>query len=192
MRSSKYYNPFPDRITVVLVFVALLAWGCGGYHFRADGEPVGIELRSLAVPLVKSTSSTMGFEADFTRILREEFISHAGVPLVPVEKAQAVLSGRICEIETDPLVYDYQDWTVKGYNTTYEVTKSRRLIIRLDMRLTDRSTGEVVWRDRKLEEKARFAVGADPVENRYRQKKALEEVARKLAKRIYLRTMERF
>ena len=32
----------------------------------------------------------------------------------------------------------------------------------------------------------------DPLENRYNQRVALEEIARRLAKRVFLKTMERF
>ena len=87
--------------------------GCG-YHFRADGEPVGIQLESLAIPMFSSTSSEIGFEADFTKVIRQEFISQGRVPLVPEEKAQVVLIGKIQEIRADPLTYRSQDVTVGG------------------------------------------------------------------------------
>ena len=81
-------------VTVILLLACYSFLGCG-YHFRADGRPVGIKIESLSIPLIESTSSNIGFEADFTRIIREEFISHAKVPLVSSSKAQAVLTGRI-------------------------------------------------------------------------------------------------
>ncbi len=190
----KKWDPPECRLfwPVAVVFViGCLVVGCG-YHIRANGLPVGVEIESLAIPLIESTSSTMGFEADFTKIIREEFISHAQVALVPVSKAQTVLSGTIREITTDSLTYDSRDVAVEGYLKTYSVTSGRRLKIKLDMRLKDRATGKIIWRDGGMEEKAGFAVGNDPLRNRYNQQKAIEEIARKLAKRIYLKTMERF
>jgi len=165
--------------------------GCG-YHFRADGEPVGIEIQNLAIPLIKSTSSNMAFEADFTRIIRDEFISHARVPLVSRERAQAVLTGRIYDIRTEPLTYDIQQQVIEGHLITHEVTGSRRLKIKMDIKLTDQATGKNIWHERSMEEDAIFIVVTDPLVTRYNQREALKEIARVLAKRVYLKTMERF
>jgi len=174
-----------------IILLSLLLTGCG-YHFRADGEPVGIQLESLAIPLFTSTSSEIGFEADFTKVIRQEFISHGRVPLVPEEKAQAVLIGKIQDIRADPLAYRSQDFTVGGYSSTYEVTKSRKLRVRLEVQLVDRRQGKVIWREPAMEEQVSYFVSADPLEMRYSERQALERIADRLAKRIYLRTMERF
>ena len=37
-----------------------------------------------------------------------------------------------------------------------------------------------------------FAVGTDPLANRYNERNAVRQIARRLAERIYLKTMERF
>jgi len=174
-----------------LLLLSLLLAGCG-YHIRADGEPVGIQLESLAIPMFSSSSSEIGFEADFTKVIRQEFISHGRVPLVPEEKAQAVLIGKIQDIRADPLTYRSQDFTVGGYTSTYEVTKSRKLRVRLEVQLVDRRQGKVIWRETAMEEQASYSISADPLEMRYSERQALEKIAGRLAKRIYLRTMERF
>jgi hypothetical protein len=165
--------------------------GCG-YQFRADGEPLGIQLESLAIPLFSSTSSEIGFESDFTKMIRQEFISHGRVPIVPEEKAQAVLAGRVVEVRAEPLTYRSQDVNVGGYTSTYEVTKSRKLRVRLEVQLVDRRSGKVIWREAAMEDQASYAVSGDPLETRYTEQQALQKIASRLAKRIYLRTMERF
>jgi hypothetical protein len=177
-------------ITAIMAFFMIYP-GCD-YHFRAGGEPMNIEIKSLAIPLMTSSSSYGGFEADFTRIIRNEFISHSKVPIVPTEEAGAVLSGQIYSIITRPLTYDTLQQTVGGHTVTYETTSSRKMKIRLDVRLTDSATGLQIWHDSSMEEEARFEVGPDPLANRYRQQQALMKIARFLAKRVYLKTMERF
>ncbi len=174
-------RPFPVLLLAIIFFTSCV--GCG-YHFRATGEPLGIKYNGLAIPLMTSTSSNLGFEADFTRIIRQEFISHAKVSFVPKESAQAVLIGRIFYIKTEPLTYHTQN--------DYQVTRSRRLKVKLDVSLTDRVTGKVIWHEGAMVDEASFIVGADPLESRYNQQKALESIARAMAKRIYLKTMERF
>lgn len=175
----------------LLFLLSLMVAGCG-YHFRADGEPVGIQLESLAIPLFSSTSSQIGFEANFTKVIRQEFISQGRVPLVPEEKAQAVLIGKIVEIRADPLTYRSQDVTVGGNTSTFEVTKSRKLIVKLEIQMVDRRSGKVIWREAGMEDQASYAVSGDPLETRYTEQQALQKIAGRLAKRIYLRTMERF
>jgi len=180
---------FPSPL-LIICFLGFFI-GCG-YHLRATGEPMGIKLESLAIPLMTSTSSNKGFEADFTRIIREEFISHAKVPLLSREEAQAVLIGRIYDTRFQPLTYDLQQQTIGGEVTTHEVTSSRRMRIILDVQLTDRATGKVIWHEKSMKEEASFIVGTDPLANRYYQRQALQKISRRLAKRIYLKTMERF
>ena len=103
-----------------------------------------------------------------------------------------VLIGKIQEIRADPLTYKSQDVTVGGNTSTFEVTKSRKLRVRLDVQLLDRRQGKIIWREAAMEEQASYAVSGDPLETRYTEQKALEQIASRLAKRIYLRTMERF
>ena len=97
-----------------------------------------------------------------------------------------VLLGKVHTIKTDPLGYSL------AVSNNYPVTSSRYLIMRLEAKLVDRRTGKTIWTENKLEEKTSFQVGNDPLVNRYNERQALEENARRLAKRIYLKTMERF
>jgi hypothetical protein len=170
----------------VVLCVFLLVFGRCGYKVQPVGRPVGIDIESLAIPMVESTSSMAGFEGDFTRMIRQEFVTNSRVPLVSREEAQMVLLGRVHTIKTDPLGYSL------AVSNDYPVTSSRYLIMRLEARLVDRRTGKTIWTENKLEEKTSFQVGNDPLVNRYNERQALEENARRLAKRIYLKTMERF
>ena len=67
-----------------------------------------------------------------------------------------------------------------------------RLKVKADMRLTDRHSGEVIWHDKAMMERVAYVVETDPLATRYNKQQALMTIARRLAKRIYLKTMERF
>ncbi|MGD9040511.1 MAG: LPS assembly lipoprotein LptE [Desulfobacteraceae bacterium] len=176
--------------------IALLSfWGIStgcGYSFRATGKPMRIGLDSLAIPMIESTSSDIAFEASFTKIVRDKFITQGKVALVSTKQAQAVLSGRVYEIRTVPLSYRVEQQTVGGVVTTFQETTRRRLILKLDMRLTDTNTGKVIWHEKGMEEMAIFEVSEDPLLTQFNQRVALEFIARELADRIFLKTMERF
>jgi len=186
-----HYKTILDEL-IVIFSLALIFSGCG-YHLQADGEPVGIDIPSLAIPLMESTSSTLGFEADLTRVIRDEFISHSKVPLVPRDEAEIVLIGKISEVRTDSPTYDMTSTNnVSGNNTYYAVTNSRRLWITLDAKLLEKATGKTIWKEDGMEEQARYVVSSDPLTNRYNEKMAVEKIARRLVDRLYLKTMERF
>ena len=65
-------------------------------------------------------------------------------------------------------------------------------MLKLDMRLTDAKTGKVIWNVKAMEEMAIFEVSEDPLVTQFNQRVALEFIARELAARIFLKTMERF
>jgi hypothetical protein len=190
VRSSRY--ALRSCAMLFALFALLFAsFGCG-YHLRPTGEPIGLSIESLAVPLMTSTSSEPGFEAVFTRIVRDEFISHARMPLVSDEEAEFTLLGRIHTIWTDPQSYNSLEQIIDGNSVFYDETNRRRLRLRLEVSLVEKSTGKVVWREEAMETRASFEVTADPLVNQHNKQIALERIARRLAQRIYLRTMERF
>ena len=183
------YNFFLISFFIWLFFA--LTTGCG-YHLRATGQPVGSDISSIAIPLIKSTSSSLAFETNLTKIIREEFISHARIPVVPCKEAEAVLIVKADEIRTEPLTYSLAKTDVNGHIATYETTNTRRLKIKLSAKLINRTTGKVIWEERSMNEKAVFPIGTDPLTNRYNQQQALQSIAKDLAKKIFSKTMERF
>jgi hypothetical protein len=180
-------------IGVVLLLPGFFIMGCG-YSIRSSGDPMGIKMQSMAIPMIESTSSDLGFEADFTRVIREEFIRNSKVPLVSREEAQTVLSGRVYDIRTEPVGYSSVDQqpVIGVVPPTYSETKIRMLWVKLDMKFEDVRTGKVIWRNKEMEEKTSYVVDRDPLVTRFNKKKALETIAERLAKRIFLQTMERF
>jgi hypothetical protein len=176
---------------MIMLLSVFLIEGCG-YSIRATGDPIGIKMESMAILMIDSTSSDLGFEADFTRVIREEFIRNSKIPLVPREEAQTVLSTRIYDISTEPVSYDLDEQTANGIVNTYTETKRRTLRIKADITFKDERTGKIVWRNENMEEKTNYVVDRDPLITRFNKKNALETIAERLAKRIFLQTMERF
>lgn len=174
---------------ILIIFNSAICGGCG-YGFKSQSEPHPI--KSLAIPLMTGTSTEKGFEADFTGIIRNEFISHAKVLILPKEEAQTILKGHIHEVRREPVSYRREPYLINDQQSYYETTNTVFLKIKLDIRLVDRTTGKVIWHERDMEERARYSVGTDPIANRYGQQQALLKIARAFAKRVYLKTMERF
>ncbi|RLB43871.1 MAG: hypothetical protein DRH12_01640 [Deltaproteobacteria bacterium] len=165
--------------------------GCG-YRAELSGTSLRGHLNTLAIPTVESPATVAGIEADFTNIIRQEFLSHSTIPIVPRKEASALLVGKIKRIDTSPLSYNIQKTEVSGETVAYETTNLRRIRVRMSVKMINRRTGEVLWEAEDLEEKSSYAVSDDPLENQYRERMALMEIAGLLAKRIYLKTADIF
>jgi hypothetical protein len=185
---------YHSKRLLISQFAAILLAFCSacGYNFNIKGEPIGVTVDSLAIPLFESTSTDRGFEAEFTEIIRNEFISRSSMPIVEREQAGAVISGRIYEIETQPLSYNTVKQTVEGNTVSYETDGTRKLIIKIDITMTDRATGKIIWHEDSMREEAVFRVSEDPLKNRYNKDQAIRNIAGLMAKKIYLNSMERF
>ena len=142
--------------------------------------------------MIQSSSSKLAFEATFTKAFRDTFISQTDVPLLPEAKAEAVLVGRIHEIREEPIAFSQTQQTVEGHVTTYSVTSRRRIIVRMEAKFTIKATGEVLWHESAMLERASYSVGADPLVNRFNEQQAYEAIARLLASRLFLKSTERF
>ncbi len=188
-RRERFLEGF-TKTAVVLIYCSL-ALGCG-YHFRPAGSPLNVELESIAIPPFSSSASYAGVEQDFAKIVRQEFISHSRVRIEDETRAQAVLRGHLYSITTEPLTYTVTRQTIHGFVSTDEVTRSRTIRVKLEVTVTDRETGEILWQDGDLREKAIFQVGSDPLVTQYNQRLALISIAQAVATRIFSRTMERF
>lgn len=185
------YNPNRILISLVVVIILAVCSTCG-YSFRVKGTPLGISIDSIAIPLFESPSTDRGFEAQFTEIIRNEFISRSSIKIVEKEKAGAIISGRIYEIETQPLSYNMERHSVGGNIVSYETDGTRKLIVKVGITMTDSATGKIIWHEDSMQEEAIFKVSKDPLQNRYNKDQAIKNIAGLMAKRIYLKSMERF
>ncbi len=177
--------------TLMLIMFVVVFAGCG-YHFRADGNPINLNIKSIAIPVVVASSSERDFEADFTGKIREEFIKHAAIPIKDEEEADMVLSCRVYEIESQPLTYNSVRRNIQGRVVAHETTSSRRLVLRMDASLIERISGKTIWLETSMEEKSSYEVTGDPLINRHNKQKALREISELFAEKIYMMTMERF
>ncbi len=175
----------------IFLYMILYIMGCG-YNFRATGVPMGIEIESIAIPLIKSSSSMLGFEGIFTKVIRDEFISHAKISLVSRDKADAVLLGTVYDVISDPDSYRVETHTINGHEVNYEETSRRELKVLFDVKLIYRSTGKIIWEEKGMDTNTSYSVSSDPLINRHYKRNAIKAIASTFASRIYNKTMERF
>ncbi|HDR13880.1 MAG TPA: hypothetical protein ENN79_00045 [Desulfobacteraceae bacterium] len=176
------------------LLITFFTVGCG-YSISSPGAPAGPAvsgITGLAISLVESPSSSLGFEAEFTRMVRKEFISYSGVPLMPEPEAPYILECRITEISTRARRYQSTRTTLHGEEHVYWRTSGRRMSVDMDARLVEKATGNVIWHDESIVETADWNLGADPLADRDAQRAALRRLAERVAVKLYSRTVDRF
>jgi hypothetical protein len=184
-------------IIKLLACLMLLPWfsmGCGYSMSSPAGSagPAVTGISGLAVSMVESPSSNLGFEAEFTRILRKEFISYSGLPIMSERDAPYILECRVEKISTGPRRYRSKRTMLGGEEYNFWRTSLRRMSVDIDARLVEQATGKVIWHADSITETADWNLGADPLAERDAQRAAVRVLAERLAAKLYSRTVDRF
>lgn len=176
---------------VCAAFLILFAAGCG-YKPSGSAVPDRMDISGLALSIVGSTSSSPGFEAEFTRTIRREFISFSGIPLMTEADAPYILECSVREINTRPVHYSSTKSVLHGRESVFWRTAAREMSIGVEARLIERATGNVLWHDSSIVETATWNLGADPLADREAERAAVRQIAERIASQLYSRTVARF
>jgi hypothetical protein len=188
----------------VLVAALLAAGGCG-YGLATPGAQLPADAHTVSIALFENHTRDRGLEVDLRRALEEEFRRRGGVRVVPEPGGDLVVGGSIRRLGDVPIAS-------RGSDEAVEL--QQRLSV--SVRVTRRSTGEVVMRAPRVVEVTEFGVepGAiittsprfqsEPVDARDianlsnvplgegRRATAQRDLLQKLAADIYSATMEGF
>lgn len=132
-------------LAAVLVVLALA--GCG-YSFRS---PVPPHLETVYVPTFENETREFQLTQQMTEKVINEFLNESRLSLAGGEEdADLVVLGTITEYEEEALSYD------PGQAGNPDVF-SRRVLLRIDIRLEDRVRDETLWENPSLEEWGEFS-----------------------------------
>jgi hypothetical protein len=188
-----------------MIVAALLAAGGCGYGLATPGAQLPAGSHSVSIALFENHTRDRGLEVDLRRALEEEFRRRGGLRIVPEPGGDLVVDGLIRRLGDVPVAS-------RGSDEAVEL--QQRLSV--SVRVTKRSTGEVVMRAPRVIEVSEFGVepGAiittsprfqsEPVDARDianlsnvplgegRRATAQRDLLHKLAADIYSATMEGF
>jgi len=163
---------------IALLFLAFSV-GCG-YHFVGKGKlPGGIN--SIAIAAFENRTKEPHLGKIIEEALRAELISRREVRVAEGESAEAILKGKITSLHFASLAYD-----AEGRAREYRVS------VFLDLQLVRKVDQKVLWEVRRLTERKEFQVRGDVTFDEERKEEALREIARDLAREVYLRMIEGF
>ncbi len=133
-------TPKSYPIALAICFCLLCLAQCG-YRPVGKGElPAGGGRPTLAIPLFDNRSTEIGLEALFANAFAETFARSPALRLAArPENADLVLEGKISSVAFSSVAF---------FNINQSLV--RRVTIQVDVQLTNRSTGKVIWKDRGI------------------------------------------
>ncbi len=160
----------------------LLAALCGcGYHTSGHADLLPKRIKTIAVPAFGNNTMRYRLSGSLPQAIGREFIGRTRYNVVadPAE-ADAVLHGAL-------LTYAYYTTTLQGGRAS-----GIEMVVTLQVSLTDRSTGRVLFSRPNMEVRERYEVAADQRAYFEESDIALDRLSRSVARSVVSAVLENF
>jgi outer membrane lipopolysaccharide assembly protein LptE/RlpB len=170
------------RPAAALVLLVWLLAACG-YHAAGRADLLPPNLRTIAIPAFHNSTVRYKLTDWMPEALAREFISHTRYRVVSdPARADMVLQGAILNYSFNPTIFDPQAQraNVADLRVTLQVT------------LTERSTGRVLFQRPRLEIKESYQISPDASEYFEESDLALRRASRRVAQQVVTSILESF
>ena len=158
--------------SIELSFILFLCFGClsCGYHRQESDFQLPSWIRTIYIAPLENNSNELKLGTWITDELREEFLRDSGLTLVPKEKADVILEGRVISAYTTGLSY-----------IRYDVAVERRIEVECSVKLIDAKTGKQIWQSAEIYREEGFYVAKDVITTKDHKDLALQKISRDIA-----------
>lgn len=164
-----------------MLCVAALA-GCG-YHVAGRADKLPPNIRTIAIPAFENLTTRYRLTERMPEALTREFTGRTRYRVDPEpSEADAVLRGAIISQQVAPLVFD----PASGRASMVQ------LFVRMQIRLEDRRTGKLLYRNDQMEYRARYEIAVDQWAYFDESDSALERLSVEVARAVVSRIVEDF
>jgi hypothetical protein len=154
--------------------------GCG-YRTGGKGETLPATLHTIAIPAFKNITTKYKLTGMLPQEIGREFISRTHYKVVSnPSDADAVLDGSIVRYYTAPTVYDPATSRSSGV----------QVIVWLNITLTERATGKVLFKRANLDVKERYEITGDQQTYFDESDAALGRLSRSVARQVVSSVLE--
>ena len=165
-----------------VMLAALVCAGCG-YHVSGHGDLLPKKIRTVAVPAFGNATTRYKLAEYLPADITHEFISRTRYRVVPdANQADAVLRGIVV--------------SVGGYPTTTDPKTGRatavQAVVLLNITLTERATGAVLFSRPGMEVRERYEIGIDPKAYFDESGAAMQRLSRAVAQSVVTAVLEKF
>ena len=164
-----------------LALTVLLA-ACG-YHVAGKGDLLPKDIRTIAVTPFFNVTSRYKIEQYLTRSVSHEFLSRTRYKVVADEsQADAVLRGGVINIYLTPIIFD----PASNRASTIQA------ITQLQVTLTERKTGKVLYQNQNFEARQRYEISIDPKAYLEESEVGLQRLSESVARNLVSAILEQF
>jgi hypothetical protein len=168
------------RAGALVVAAALLAPAGGGCGYSLRGT-LPSHIRTVAVPVFRNATYEPAVEQVITAAILNAFATSGRLAVASVGEADSLLDGEVVGYAVQALAFDQRS----------NVTQFR-LVVTLNAEFRDLRRGEVLWRERGLQERADFNVAGQVATTIAIEDVALQQATLEIARRVVSLAIERF
>ena len=162
--------------------VALSLAGCG-YHVVGHTNVLPKTIKIVAVPELGNNTSMYRLPVLVTGDITRELISRTHYTVVPdAAMADAVLTGAVTNYSNYPIIFD----PVSGRASAVQV------VVQLQLTLTDRHSGKVLFSRVGYEVRERYEVALDPQQYFDESGTAMQRLSKDIARSVVSAILENF
>lgn len=170
------------RRRTFLAASAVAATGCG-YHVAGRADLLPKSLSTIAVPAFGNATIRYRLSGRMAQAITREFISRTRYRIVPREEdADAVLRGSVLNLLSFPTTFDTATGRAAG----------AQVAVVMQLALTDRATGKLLYNNPGLEVRERYEISVDPVAYLEESDTALDRLSISAARAIVSAILENF
>lgn len=182
-RSKPRTHTGVNRFATVSICAYLWLMCSCGYHVAGKTDLVPKSVKTIAVPAFANVTIRYKLTDRLPEAIAREFISRTRYQVVvDPQQADAVLSGTVVNYTSYPTVFDQRTGRASGLqvNVTLQVT------------LTERATGKVLFTRPSFETHQRYEISIDPKQYFEESDTALERLSRDVARDVVSAILESF
>jgi hypothetical protein len=146
------WPPAPGPWPLFLFALLLLTAGCG-YHVAGHADLMPKTIKTIAIPAFGNATVHHKLSQLISGDLTREFVSRTRYAVVAEpERADAVLQGSVVRFDNFPTIFDPVSNRATG----------AQVVVTLQVSLTDRHTGKVLFSRPAYEFRERYEISVDP------------------------------
>jgi hypothetical protein len=162
--------------------LAVLLSSCG-YQTAGHADLVPKSINSIAIPAFTNLGTRYKLTDRLPEAIAQEFITRTRYRIVPdANGADAVLQGIVTNYQAFPTVLDPSTGRASAVD----------LRVYLQITLTERASGKVIFRRPNMEVRDRYQISVDPAAFFEESEPALERASRQTARQIVSAILENF
>jgi RNase P/RNase MRP subunit p29 len=168
--------------SALALFSLFLSAGCG-YHISGKADMMPKTVKTIAVEPFSNVTKSYKLARLLPTDIAHELISRTKYAIVAdPNQADAVLKGALVNFQAYPIVLD---------NVSSRATVGQ-VVATVQLTLTERSTGKVLYSRPSLEFRDRYEISVDPQQYFDETGTAIERVARDVARTVVSSILENF